>query len=92
MLSFAIMQPLERMAQQIAGLPQRAGARGAADRRRHQQGRRLHARALRRHDGSGRGERDLEERRRGGTSTSRSSRSTGSSCTSPRRSRMPPFR
>ena len=58
-LSFSIMQPIEKMAKHIAAVP-RGGDEPQADHpRHHEQGGGVHARALRRVDGAGRGERHL---------------------------------
>ena len=56
LLSFSIMQPLEKMAEQIKRLPRgvEQPRRQADHRRRHQQGRGVHARALRRDQAAGR--------------------------------------
>ena len=91
LLSFSIMQPLEKMAAQIARYREAQPRRQADHRRRDQQGRGLHARALRRDAGSRRATTASGSRSAGGTRTSPSSRSTGSSRTSSPRQREAAF-
>ena len=53
LLSFSILQPLDKMAEHIRALPRRGREPDADHPRHHQQGRGVHARALRGHDGAG---------------------------------------
>ena len=86
LMSLSILQPVERLSQQIEQYRNAAADARTAHAGDHEQGCGVHARALRGLHGAVRGRRHLGRDVGGGTRTSPSSPSSGSSPTSPRRS------